>query len=307
MNQIKKEEILIIYNSVTFFENIIKQRGYHLDNLYKDEKFSTRLIQKLCKKLNLNDFFLFGKWFKNINNYKIIIVFAPVEDKVLEYIKSKNHDLRIVYWFWNPAYRIGRPTPLHYKVSELWNFDKGNATQYKMQFNNTFYFEEIKPSSFDQIETNDIVFVGRNKHRSKTLLNFKSQFDQLKLKSLFHIVPNRDEENPNNIKELSYQEYINLLCNSKAILDIMPPSQIGLTLRPMESIFLHRKLITDNIHIKEEPFYNKNNIFILGEDNIHNLREFLEIPYEEISQEIKINYDFNQWIERIINNKNEDI
>lgn len=307
MNQIKKEEVLIIYNSVPFFENLIQNKGYHIDHLYKDESLSTRIIQKICKKCKVNDYFLFGKWIKNIKNYKIVIAFAPVEDKVIEFIKTKNPNLRIIYWFWNPAYRIGRPTPLHYKLSELWNFDKENAIQYEMQYNNTFYFEEIKPSFDDKSKDYDVVFVGRNKHRSEKLLNIQNQLDQLELKSLFHIVPNRNEENPNNIKELSYQEYIDLISKSKAILDIMPPSQTGLTLRPMESIFLEKKIITDNIHIKEEAFYNKNNIFIVGEDSLEHLKTFLDSPYEAIPSEIKMNYEFEQWITRIINNKKEDI
>ncbi|MBS7332395.1 MAG: hypothetical protein KIG88_02205, partial [Weeksellaceae bacterium] len=266
----------------------------------------TRIVQKLCKKCKINDFFLFGDWIKNILNYKTVIVFAPVEDKILKYIKSKNPNIKIIYWFWNPAYRIGRPTPLHYEVSELWNFDKENAIQYKMHYNNTFYFDSIKATSDTQEKINDIVFVGRNKHRNETLLNIKTQFDNLGLVSLFHIVPNRNENNPDNIKELSYQEYINLITNSKAILDVMPPSQIGLTLRPMESLFLEIKLITNNVHIKNEPFYNKNNIFIIGDDNFEDLKSFLESPYQKIPDKIKMDYEFDQWITRILTNKKEE-
>lgn len=306
MTTIKKKEILIIYNSVTYFENIIKEKGYHLDYLYKNYKLTTRLIKKICNKLKINDFFLFGDWIKTINTYKIIIVFAPVEDKVLEYIKKKNPSIRIIYWFWNPAYRIGRPTPLHYQVSELWSFDKENTEQYNMNFNNTFYFDSIKSTSDNEQNLYDIVFVGRNKHRSEKLLETKKQLDSLKLNSLFHIVPNRNEDNSNNIKELSYQDYINLVATSKAILDIMPPAQAGLTLRPMESIFLNKKIITDNIHIKKELFYSSKNIFILGEDNINQLSNFLSTPFEPINPEISGYYEFDNWISRIINHKKED-
>ena len=307
MSQIKKNEILIIYNSVEFFEKIIQQKGFNITHLYKNENFSTRIIKKICNKCNINDYFLFGKWIKNIKTYKIIIIFAPINDQTLQYIKSKNPNLRIIYWFWNPAYRIGRPTPIHYDLSEIWTFDKDNSVQYKMCFNNTFYFNEIKPTPENKLKKYDVVFVGRNKHRNTTLLQIKNQFDQHQLKSLIHIVPNRNEENPNNIKELSYQEYIDLISNSKAILDIMPPAQNGLTLRAMESLFLEKKLITDNLHIKKEAFYNKNNIFIIGEDNMINLKSFLNTPYEKIDPKIKMNYEFDQWILRIINNKKEKV
>lgn len=142
--------------------------------------------------------------------------------------------------------------------------------------------------------------MGRNKHRKERLNNLKIEFEKKSLKALYYIVPNRNEKNPEKIKELSYKEYLKIISKSKAILVVMPPSQVGLTLRPMESLFLEIKLITDNLHIKYEPFYNQQNIFILGSDDIKGLPIFLNTPYKPTSKLIKNQYDFESWIKRII-------
>ena len=85
---------------------------------------------------------------------------------------------------------------------------------------------------------------------------------------------------------------------SRAILDIVQSGQSGITLRPMEAMFYNKKLITNNIYIKEYDFYNPRNIFILQERNINELNEFLELPMIEINQDIKNKYKFSGgWLE----------
>lgn len=61
----------------------------------------------------------------------------------------------------------------------------------------------------------------------------------------------------------------------------------------MEAMFYNKKLITNNIHIKEYDFYIPRNIFILQERNISELKDFLDLPIIEIAQEIKNKYRFS--------------
>ncbi|MET3731828.1 hypothetical protein [Moheibacter stercoris] len=296
-----KNEIIFIYNSVDYFQKLIKDKGYPIFELYPNENFKTRVLKKLFKKLSINDSILFGNWTKHLKKAKTVVVFATVNLYVLEFIKKQNPSIQIIYWYWNPAYRIGRPTEALRQLADIWTFDEIDKENYQLKYNNTFYFDEINSSNSPK--EFDIVFVGRNKHRKEKLLELETYFTEHNYRNFFHIVPNRNEGNPEKIKELSYKEYLNLINQSKAILDISPPSQVGLTLRPMESLFLEIKLITDNIHIKKEPFYHPLNIFILGEDNLDGLRHFLDSPYQPISQEIKTKYDFDTWLDRMLDQK----
>ena len=97
---------------------------------------------------------------------------------------------------------------------------------------------------------------------------------------------------------MSYDKYLELLSESNCILDYNEKGQSGLTLRPMEALFLEKKLITNNKDIKNYDFYNPSNIFILGENNIEDIKEFINKPYEKVEQKIIDYYDFEQWLSR---------
>ena len=88
---------------------------------------------------------------------------------------------------------------------------------------------------------------------------------------------------------------------SRSITEIVISGQEGLTLRVMESIFLKKKLITNNLEIRNKNIYNPNNIFILGEDNIKDLPSFLKKPYQEIDNKIIDSYIYSNWLKRLIN------
>lgn len=50
---------------------------------------------------------------------------------------------------------------------------------------------------------------------------------------------------------ISYQENLDNIRKSKCIVDVVQKGQIGLTLRPLESLFFKKKLLTNNKCIKK--------------------------------------------------------
>jgi hypothetical protein len=99
---------------------------------------------------------------------------------------------------------------------------------------------------------------------------------------------------------VEYDDYIALINASKSILDITQEGQNGLTARAMESIFLKKKLITNNITIQNYDFYDKKNIFIIGIDDIDTIFDFINTPYHDIPKEIVDYYDYKNWCLRFI-------
>lgn len=295
-----KKNSLIIYNSVRYFEPFMTGRGYQVYSLYKNEKnIFRRILKKLCEKLNYSEHLVYDDWKFKLNEIDTIIVFAPIYEKSINYIKSKNPNLRIISWYWNAAYRKGKPNQFVMENTEGWGFDKAHSVNFNFKYNNTFYFKEIKLQK-KKIEY-DVLFVGRAKYREEDLLELERLFTSLNMKTFFHIVPNKGDKNPNNIKTIPYHDYLDLISRSNIILDRLPPLQIGLTLRAMESIFFEKKLITDNPNIAREPFFHPDNIYILNHPNKYELSEFILKPYHKIDEEIVTKYDFDAWYNRIIN------
>ena len=84
--------------------------------------------------------------------------------------------------------------------------------------------------------------------------------------------------------------------SSKAVLDIVQDGQVGLTIRTMETICYRKKLITNNTDVINYDFYNPDNIFVIGKDDINDLNEFINRPFIDIPDEILIRYNFCDWV-----------
>jgi len=104
-----------------------------------------------------------------------------------------------------------------------------------------------------------------------------------------------------HFKELPYYKYIDILSKSIATLDLPELLQTNITTRPIEALGTSTKIITTNPNIKLYDFYNKDNIFILNENNNFNyFKDWLSTPYKELNQNILNKYYIKNWIDEIL-------
>ncbi|SMB90481.1 hypothetical protein SAMN05660772_01528 [Pasteurella testudinis DSM 23072] len=87
---------------------------------------------------------------------------------------------------------------------------------------------------------------------------------------------------------------------SKVLLDFVINAHHGLSFRAFEALGHDKKLITTNGDIIDYDFYHPNNIFILNENNIDELPDFLAKPFYNIEQKIKEKYSFGNWIKYVL-------
>lgn len=104
-------------------------------------------------------------------------------------------------------------------------------------------------------------------------------------------------------KSISFEENLHRSYNAKALIDMAPAGQHGLSFRVFEAIGFEKKLITNNPSIVHYDFYHPANIFIYGNDNIETLKHFINEPYFPIKKEIKEKYSFRNWIRYILDIK----
>lgn len=94
------------------------------------------------------------------------------------------------------------------------------------------------------------------------------------------------------------QECNLVFANSKAILDISHPNRQGLTINAITAIALGKKLITTNCRIKEESFYDPENILVISEQNPVIPSDFL-IKHPRI---VDLSYlRLDNWLKHIVN------
>jgi hypothetical protein len=241
----------------------------------------------------------YGNWKNKLHEVSTIICFSTNPIESLEYIKSVNPQIRLIFWYWDPVYRnVKQPTAISDDLCEKWSFDVNDCQEYKMNYNTTFYLDTIQ---LPQSELSyDVFFLGQDKGRRVFLNELQDQLIGMHLVPFFYIVDDNTSgwnfmKKP---KAISYVKYLALLSKSKAILDFTQEGQSGLSLRPMESIFFEKKLITNDLSILKNDFYLADNIFVLGVDDMNRLTVFLNAPYKKIPEEIVAKYDFTAWLAR---------
>ena len=86
-------------------------------------------------------------------------------------------------------------------------------------------------------------------------------------------------------KYLSYSDVLHHVQRTNCIVEIMNPGQKGLTLRAMEAVCCNKKLLTDNITIKELKYYDNN--------YIQYKNPITEVDIDFILDRDKVNYNYN--------------
>lgn len=235
-------------------------------------------------KLLLND------WQNDIDKTDIFIMFdCHYMREVAKYIKKIHPSSKIYFYFWNLINEHNQHFLDEGIIDEFWTFDKEDARKYGIRYNSQFYINNIKMENKPKVV--DTFFLGREKERKEIVSTIDSKLRSRNINSQIYLVPNH--------KTLfSYATYLDKISESKSILDIVNPSQSGLTLRVMESLFFKKKLITNNLFISKYDFYNSQNIFILGKDKEEDLLDFINSNYIDVDDSIVASYDYHNWVKR---------
>lgn len=277
-----------------------KYEGVLAESIFKNNKTNSKIIRRLMHKLKLPGLpSLFGSWKYDIEKYDLFIISTSIySPQIAKYIRKKT-DKKIIHWYWNPVIDDISPQKLKKEDYEIWSFDKEDCEKYKLKYIPTYYFNTIELPKEKIV--NDVYFVGADKGRLDKLVEIEDDLKIRNIKTNFHITKSKNSnESKYQFKEnISYETVLKEIAKSKVILDYIQEGQSGLTQRPMESIFHSKKLITNDKCIKNYDFYNKENIFILGEDNINDISYFVNSPYIEVEKSIIDKYDFKNWIKKI--------
>lgn len=279
-------------DSKAYFLRHIKNANLHDYYLVNAKNKMFKLVRKWAVKSQ----FFWGSWKNHVNEYDMFILgensFNP---QFTRYIKSQNPNARIIMFIWNAIVPWNSDKPNYQaafkdkNLDEIWTFDRNDAKTYDLPFNTQFYSKDfaVDCSEVD----NDIVFIGRDKGRLEKIKDLENKFQKMGLKTNINIVLKEKDYVP-------YDNYLKTVGRSKAILSVMAGHQVGLDLRTMESIFFEKKLITTNADVANYDFYDPQNIFILGKDNLDNLVDFVNSPYKKISKKIVNGYDYHNWLKR---------
>lgn len=284
-----------------------KKNGVNTDITLKERSKILRALRRVWIKFQLPfQSIWYGDWKKDFLNYDCILLHGTwLAEDIPHWMrlqaKKAGKDIKIIWWYWNTVVEADHPDRVSEQDCEKWSFDKEDCKKYGMHYNTQYYFKTFQLPI--EKEKYDIYFLGTEGGRKKIIGELNTKFQNMGLKTDIHIVTDSIEENDPyrellQVNKLSYQENLQHIAQSKAVLEILRDGQSGQSLRALECLFYHKKLITNDIRIMEYDYYHKDNIFIIGRDSLDELPNFLEKPCALISEKLIEKYDCRQWLER---------
>lgn len=246
-------------------------------------------------KYGLQSIYWNKEWKKKVKQFDNWIIFYDNSAKmIVQYIKKKNPSARCFIYSWDIHF-IPEKEVIYDGVG---TFDPLQAVKYNITYYSQFFcindfcIELLAKRKHIYGADYKFVYLGLKKDREKDILNIKELCDTFSTNSFFRIVDS------NYTNRMHYLDYLAVVLSSDCIIDIIQEGQSGLTLRPMEALFLGKKLITNNTYIRNMDFYDTANIFIYGQDK--NLEKFMKTPKKTVPEYIRSRYTFENFVQRII-------
>ncbi len=244
-------------------------------------------------------------WREKLKPYKLIVFLDYGFEAEMGLFAKKYATAKVVLFFWNrlvtDKLEMLDQARSQAAVDAIFSFDALEAEKYGLLHNSTFYSMDL-PKKVLPIQQ-DLFFGAANHGRRERALKIKKTMEEQGLSVFFHMTESRGIEDN---RYLPYIDYLEKVFESRGILEVMREGQTGITLRCQESIFLEKKLVTTNRKVKDYQFYRPENIFILGEDPLETLNEFMDIPLQPLAQGFKDFYDSEQWAQRFFTQDKAD-
>lgn len=194
-------------------------------------------------------------------------------------------------------------------------FDRQDANDFNIRFRPLFFLDSYRNIPQGKLSY-DWCFIG-TAHSDRYILNkqFQRATQSYHLNSfIFLYIPSniiywikkillpsflRASKSEFSFQPLTKAEIIAFLSKSVAVLDFQHPKQTGLTMRTIEMLGAHKKLITTNQDVRNYDFYHPNNILIINRNFIQVDAAFFTTPYVKLDSQIYEKYSIGGWLEEI--------
>lgn len=232
----------------------------------------------------------------------------------LKQLKNELPDAKFILYMWDSFKNRKSTAELLPFFDDKFTFDSQDAQNFGLKLRPLFYIDAYRARQEETI-LYDLLFIGTaHTDRYKLLNKIINQFPgNLAVKQYFFLgskilfwVKKLFEKDFRNVsyksmsfKALSHDMNAGLVHQSKAILDINHPGQLGLTMRTFEALGARRKLITTNADVSNYDFYNENNILIVDRLNPVIEKQFLLASFIPVSEDISIRYSLKGWVSEV--------
>lgn len=237
----------------------------------------------------------------------IVIVGRKLSLYFLSSLKERNQQASFVLYLWDDKQRVENFDDTYKIYDEIYSFDLKDCKRFGFKHLPLFFTRGVKKKVNKEYDLYSAMF--SHSDREKITLQVVKKLRELKRSYRIYISlgkyeyfrrysiikKNHDRNLQYLAKPISEEENYENMEKSNAILDIQFSSQIGLTMRTIESLGLMNKLITTNKSIRYYDFFCSKNVLLIDRTEPMIDDVFLSTPYVPIREDIYQKYSLTTW------------
>ena len=243
--------------------------------------------------------------------------YTPINS--LKLLKETFPKAKLILYMWD-SIRNNKKIEMKWPYfDKVMTFDKKDYLDFQeqLEFLPLYYYEDFLPAKTATEMEYDIGFIGTGHgDRIRIINEVKRQCEEQGLKIysfmylphklvyLYNKVTNPAFKNAKindfSYEKLPFEKVYEIYDKSKTVLDIESVTQTGLTMRTLEIIGLHKKLITTNPDIVNYDFYHENNIQLMDRNHPNVDVEFINREYLELDEAIYKKYSLESWLKTVL-------
>ena len=216
-----------------------------------------------------------------------------ISNKIYEYLRKNNPNATFIYYAWDDMGNLFKDTHVKY-FDKRYTYNINDCKKYRAQY--LPMFVQSDKTGHDEKNYYDIMFIASAHSDRKEIAYELDRKYKNKYKLYIHLYdPSNSGDKFCSNRLIEYEDYLNIMRKSKAVLDVPHIKQKGPTTRAFDALLTKTKVITVNQHIKEYPVYSEN-ILVVDRNNMEIDEDFINKPYVVTTYEP---LTISQWIDKI--------
>jgi hypothetical protein len=251
-------------------------------------------------------------------DYVLIVRGEAISLQMLRLLRQVQSKARLSLYLWDSMHYNPNARKLMSEFDQVFSFDRSDVEQNsKMQFLPLFYGREFERSAHcSDTPVYDACFIGtihtdRYKVLEKVIDSLQARGRKVfvfcyypskqlyRLRALVDPGFRRFGRKYVNFTGMKLSEVVDRIAESRAVIDVNRPDQLGLTMRTIEAVGAQRKLITTNADVVNYDLYNQGGVLLVDRHNPMIDEALLycdELPFDPALRE---KYSVSAWVDRI--------
>lgn len=251
-------------------------------------------------------------------DHVLIVRGEAISLQLLRHLRQTQSKAQLSLYLWDSMHYNPNARKLMGEFDQVFSFDRSDVEQNsKMQFLPLFYGREFERSAqWSDTPLYDACFIGtihtdRYKVLEKVIDSLQARGRKVfvfcyypskqlyRLRALVDPGFRRFGRKYVNFTGMKLSEVVDRIAESRAVIDVNRPDQLGLTMRTIEAVGAQRKLITTNSDVVNYDLYNPGGVLLVDRHNpvIDDALLYRdELPFDSTLRE---KYSVSAWVDRI--------